>query len=325
MAFDRHDYAGGAVSTTLIGTVTALSTSWQIADATGWPVGTNGPFYGVFNRLGPGPTEKVLCQSLSGSTITLADTSDRGVDGTTAQAWAAPTSFEHCTTAVDADEANLAVTQTVGLVTTKGDLLSGQSAHRFQRTGVGTNDSLLVADSSQPGGIKWAALPVGAVNSTAMLADGIVTQAKLASGFYGPYCRAHVGTSIPMVHDALTTVTWDTVDYDDSGMFTDNQTITVPVGAAGIYALEASISWSDPATATGTRRFVTLNLNGTDVDVDAVRAAETPFATSCKATTTFKLAAGDVLISQAKQDTVGTISVLAGATSYFAATWLRPA
>jgi hypothetical protein len=179
--FIRRDFAGGAASTTLVGSITALSTSWQIADSTGWPVGTNGPFYAVFNRLGPGPTEKVLVASLSGSTVTLSGTGSRGVDDTTAQAWAAPTSFEHCSTAVDADEANLAVQQLIGQVAAKGDVFTGKSANRFQRTPIGANNSLWITDSSQPGNVRFDSLPTGAINSPSQIAPGVINTVQIFS------------------------------------------------------------------------------------------------------------------------------------------------
>lgn len=43
--------------------------------------------------------------------------------------------------------------------TTKGDLVAGTAASTFSRLGVGSNDQVLVADSAQPTGIKWAAVP----------------------------------------------------------------------------------------------------------------------------------------------------------------------
>lgn len=49
-------------------------------------------------------------------------------------------------------------------VTTKGDLIVGTAASTVSRLGVGTNNFVLVADSTQPTGIKWAAVTsVGSV------------------------------------------------------------------------------------------------------------------------------------------------------------------
>lgn len=187
MAFERRDYSGGAVPTTITATITALSTSWAIDDPTGWPQGTNGPFYAVINRKyggsnldGTSPEEKILCASLVGNTITLADSSDRGRDGTSAQAWAAPVSIEHCLTATDIDEANLTVSQTVGQVQSKGDALTGKSANRLQRTAAGSNGSFYICDDSQPGGMRFSGIPDGAINSAAQFADNLIPPQKLA-------------------------------------------------------------------------------------------------------------------------------------------------
>jgi len=71
-------------------------------------------------------------------------------------------------TADDADEANFLASR----YTTKGDVVVFDGTN-VVRQGVGTNDFVLTADSTQSSGVKWAA---------ATIADGAVTVAKLASG-----------------------------------------------------------------------------------------------------------------------------------------------
>lgn len=328
MAFIRRDFAGGAVSTTIVGSITPLSTSWLIADATGWPVGTNGPFYATLNRLGPGPTEKVLVQQISGSTVTLAGTGSRGVDGTTAQAWAAPTSFEHTIGAVDADEANLAVSQTLGQITTKGDFLTGKSTGRLQRTPIGSDDTLCIADASQAGGIKFGALPDGAVASATQIADGIITRAKLAPGFYGSYARLSLVGQTPAVSaSTLTTFGFQTTDYDDDGLFTDSQTFTVPVGGAGVWLFDAALPWpADGAVPiASTRRYMALEANSTIIDEDSVSSIPVAgVGTTTTVGATYRLADGDTVKVLARQDSSGTLTFSGNAAGHFAATFLRP-
>jgi len=52
-----------------------------------------------------------------------------------------------------------AIKNLYGVVTTKGDLLAATAAGTLDRQAVGSNDQVLVADSAQATGIKWAAVP----------------------------------------------------------------------------------------------------------------------------------------------------------------------
>lgn len=277
MAFIRRDVVGGAVSTTLVGSVTALSTSWQIDDATGWPLGTNGPFYAVFNRLGtqPGGPEKVLVQSLSGNTVTLSGTSSRGVDGTTAQAWAAPTSFEHCVSAVDVDEANLTVSQTVGQIVGKGDAITGRSANRFQRTPPGSNGSLYICDSSAPGGMRFSSLPDGSINTATQFADNVVENdaivddtisfTKLAARGYCHFSSTTAVLIPEATWTSLTTfVTTGTYDEDDDTLLASGGGgFTVPAyGDGRLWEISSGIRWDNDS---GGRRLTRLNASTSGV------------------------------------------------------------
>ena len=47
-----------------------------------------------------------------------------------------------------------------GLVTSRGDLIAGDSTGKPSRLPVGANDAILVADSTAPGGMKWAPAPL---------------------------------------------------------------------------------------------------------------------------------------------------------------------
>ena len=173
MAFTRKQYAGGAVSTTLQSGISNADVSIVLVSASGWPDGSQGPFYAVIDQVTvanpSGVEEKILCTSRSSTTLTV---SARGVDGTSASSHVAGKTISHCLTATDLDEANYAVAQTVGTVTTAGDLLIGSGANTLQRLANGTTGQPLVAGASAPG---YGQL------STAGLADASVTNAKLAT------------------------------------------------------------------------------------------------------------------------------------------------
>ena len=55
-------------------------------------------------------------------------------------------------------------------VTTKGDILAATGSQALTRLGVGTNDQVLVADSSEATGLKWASSTSVVNNSEAIIA-----------------------------------------------------------------------------------------------------------------------------------------------------------
>src|SRR5688500_348316 len=103
----RRDYSGGAVSTVLSADITNASLSITIDSATGWPTGgVNGEF---FITIDPGlpNEERILVASRSGTTLTVANVSKRGVDDTAAVGHTGGQAIvQHTFSATDADEAN---------------------------------------------------------------------------------------------------------------------------------------------------------------------------------------------------------------------------
>ncbi len=191
MAYARIQHAGGAVVTTLNGAITSGDTSCSIVSATGWPDGATGPFYLVIDA-GLATEEKILATT---RTTTTLNTLTRGVDGTSAAAHASGASVQHCFTAVEADEANVAVNKTIGAVTTKGDLIAATASQTLNRLAAGANNTLLHADSGASTGLSYSKLATGditagAVDAAALGTDAVttakilnanVTAAKLAT------------------------------------------------------------------------------------------------------------------------------------------------
>jgi hypothetical protein len=164
MAFERRDGSGGAVDTELTADITNVSLSLTILSATGWPSGgANGPFFIIIDYDVAGK-EKVEVASRTGTTLTVANTSKRGIDDTPASGHLAGAKVRFCFTEQDRDEANYTMAQTVGKVTTKGDLIAATAAQTFARLAVGANNTALVADSAQATGMKWAAIDSATVN-----------------------------------------------------------------------------------------------------------------------------------------------------------------
>lgn len=203
--YTRRAFAGAAVATTITGTINSSATSITIAAYTGWPSGSN-PFYVVIDA-GTASEEKVLV-TRTGSTDTTLNvvTSGRGVDGTTAASHSSGASIFVVFTATDADEANTVAST----LTTKGDLLTHTgSAHA--RTGVGSNNTVLVADSAEANGIKWAVEPsVDKVTAKGDLLAGTAadTVDRLAVGSNGQFLSASSGQT--------TGLAWANPGEDDS-------------------------------------------------------------------------------------------------------------
>lgn len=146
----RRAYAGAAPACTLSSDISNSATSFSITGTTtNWPTTATGPFYMVIDP-GLSTEEKVLVGARTTGSLS---TVTRGVDGTTASAHTAGASCYPVFTAVDANEANLLAST----MTTKGDLISTDGSDP-KRVAVGTNGYVLMADSAQTSGVKWASL-----------------------------------------------------------------------------------------------------------------------------------------------------------------------
>jgi hypothetical protein len=159
-SFERIEHTGTAPATTLASNITSSATSIALASGggTGWPTGSTGRFWVVIDR-GQTAEEKILVETRTTDTLTLANANDRGEDGTSAAAHSAGAAVEHVATAVELDEANQLVDATLGTVTTKGDLLPATGAGALARLGAGANGTVLTAASGETTGLEWAAVP----------------------------------------------------------------------------------------------------------------------------------------------------------------------
>lgn len=101
----RKGFAGAAVPTTVVGsmtaTVPAAASTFTLASAVGWTF-TAMPFVVVVDR-GLATEEKILCSAITSTTVTVGQ---RGYDGTTGQIHGAGAPIIHVLDSVTADEAN---------------------------------------------------------------------------------------------------------------------------------------------------------------------------------------------------------------------------
>lgn len=304
MAKTRRVYKGNAVSTTISGGLSAGATSCTIAANTGWP--TTAPFYCVVDP-GLSSEEKILVTAISGTTLS---TITRGQDDTTDQTHAAGCTIYPVFTAKDADEAN----ELASMWTTKGDLVT-HGASTFATVNVGSNDTVLIADSAQTNGLKWGQV------ATAGIADSAVTSAKIADG---TIVNADVSASAAIVDTKLNTISTankvalTALDVDggtDIGVgLADADLLIVDQGAAGANrksALSRVATWlfakvSGDATATSAG-VVTLANNAvttakiTDANVTTAKIADLNVTTgkiADSAVTQAKIADGAVTVAK---------------------------
>ena len=157
----QKDFAGGAAATALTSSINNAALSFAVGDGSSYPTGPT-PFVIVVDR-GLATEEKMLIGSRASNTLTV---TERGYDGTTAQSHASGAIVEHCLDAHTIYQAN----RLANLQTTKGDLI-GYSGTTTNRVGVGANNTVLVADSAQTNGIKWAATLAGLTLTTPVIAS----------------------------------------------------------------------------------------------------------------------------------------------------------
>jgi hypothetical protein len=106
-----RSYAGGAAAAVLTAPITDTSTSVSCDALVGWPTGAEGPFAAVIdpNTLNE---EKVLVANRVANALTI---SLRGYDGTAAKAHSVDAVIEHVITAIDVEEPNRHINDSVGV------------------------------------------------------------------------------------------------------------------------------------------------------------------------------------------------------------------
>lgn len=137
MAYERKDIRGNAAATTLSNPIDDDDETIVIADATNWPGDNSLPFVISIAR-GTALEETVLCESRSGTTITVRASTGRGHDGTTAYAHSAGVAVEHVADAETIDQVN----RLANLLTTKGDIFAHNGTNPV-RLGSGSTDGFV--------------------------------------------------------------------------------------------------------------------------------------------------------------------------------------
>jgi hypothetical protein len=155
--------------------------------------------------------------------------------GTTGQVLSKTSNTDMDFTWVTSDDAN-AIQNTI--VDAKGDLIGATAADTPARLAVGANGTVLVADSTEATGLKWA----------------------LSGNFVG--CRVYASSAQTISNATDTTIAFANESYDTDGFHsnvTNNTRLTIPAGLAGYYRVTASIGWE--VSGVG-RRIYAIKFNG---------------------------------------------------------------
>lgn len=225
MAYERREFKGAAPATTLLAGISDSATSFTVASSggTGYPTGgANGDFFVVIDR-GLSSEEKIRCSSRSGDVFTVA-TSGRGADNTAAASHATAAVVELTFTALDASEANYTVAETVGKITTTGDLLLADGANSLARLGIGTSGYALTSNGTTA---AWATVGTAGIANTAVTAD------KIATAVAGDGLTGGGGSALAVNPDGSTLeISSDQVRVKDGGITKQK------IAAAGRYQRE---------------------------------------------------------------------------------------
>lgn len=282
----------------------ALSFTVAASGGTGYPTGVH---FVVIDR-GLSTEEKIKCASRSGDTFTVvASPTGRGADDTSATTHASGAVVEHCTTAIDADEANNWVNQLSTATTAKGDEAIASAANTLSKLAVGANGTVRVADSTQATGQKWVSLS----------GDGTLAVS-------GALTLANSGVSASTYGDATHSAQ---VAIDAKGRVTSASSVTI-TGTAPGGAASGDLTGTYPSPTIGAGKVTNAAYGGTlgtlgYAEVTANQGSITTITDLTSLTATVTVAAGRRVRITGAVRYDGTVPLTAGLAIYESTTLLQ--
>jgi hypothetical protein len=172
------------------------------------------------------------------------------------------------------------------LVDAKGDILTATADNTPARLAVGTNNQILVANSSTSTGLEW--------------------QTPSAAGFVGARAYDTTGTTVSTATWTaipLALETYDTNTFHDNA--TNNSRMTIPAGKGGYYQVNAQGLWN--TNTTGSRQ-IAIYKNGGVVIYGVLPASAASGDIVSSVIFTLNLAATDYVQMYAYQNSGGNLA-----------------
>lgn len=290
----REDYRGAAAALTLNADLTAGDATFSIAgDTSGWPTGASGrPFTVVIDR-GKASEEKILCATLTPTTVSV---STRGYDGTSDENHSAGALVEHVgpsATKMDDVDSHLYDTTRddhTQYVPTDGsrsffnvdNLTDVPFSVGGSTNGEGSAATLARSDHQHAiadGGISDPAMFAGQVVSAAALQDSSIAPEKLTFGSVGAGRSALYFPNSTARDAALSAPT-----VGQQVILTDTGSLLVYVGATDGWSPPWNLPWGELGYAVNTTGVLSIS---TVTDLSGLTITKTVVANRLVETTVF--------------------------------------
>jgi hypothetical protein len=182
-SYARRQFPGAAADTTIVSGINNTDLSVTLASATGWPTGayTGGVLVELYNVTTGVTVEKVWSTNLTGVTLTIV----RAADGTAATSHAAGTGIRPIAGAIDADEANRAVNETVGQITAAGQILIGDGTASLAALDVKTSGRIIVGNGTTGVSVAVSGDATLSAAGALTIANDAINAAKIAANAVG--------------------------------------------------------------------------------------------------------------------------------------------
>jgi len=260
MSYTRKSYVGGAVAATLNGnlnsgvltlSLTGTDSSWAGLGGSG----TSLPFYLAID-YGTSAEEKVLVTStdINWSSGSVSVSVVRGQDGTADQYHATGATVVPVMTATDLDEANYAVTETVGKVTGAGQVLYGDGLNSIAALAAGTSGYFLKSNNS--GAPSWDRPSNVWSGSTSYTVSGFSKYLVIADVTLTQPATGMTTGAITLTAGGRSTVQ----SFTNSANWVEYLSLTTIVTASGTISATATKS-SGASGTVGTPTLIVIGLN----------------------------------------------------------------
>ncbi len=220
-AGERRSTSGNAVTTTLSANVTSGDTTIPIVASTGYPDGTNGPFFVKVD------SETIKCVSRTGLNLNVqtVPVTGRGWEGTSAASHTTSSPVNLVFTSTDADQANEHYSSVV---------LDHHTHYlNIVRHDVSLRHPVSVLPTGSPGNSAPGDTASAGVAGSLALSDH--RHGREADSTTRVGCTLSVAAQV-LPASTLTAVTWGSETADTDGFIAvPGTTVTIPTGKGGIY------------------------------------------------------------------------------------------